>query len=102
MDVQVTFRCLSSGTSRSAIPSQCASFDHLLHVRLAVCTQVELKSYEGETHTSPLIENPMRGGHDQLVDDILAAVGGPEKGSPTQSPLCPAFLINAAARVCPF
>ncbi|KAK9918580.1 hypothetical protein WJX75_005121 [Coccomyxa subellipsoidea] len=83
----------------------CALFSNATQFRDAlqeVGAKVELKSYEGETHTSPLIENPMRGGHDQLVDDILAAVGGPEKGSPTQSPLCPAFLINAAARVCPF
>ena len=27
---------------------------------------VELKTYEGQTHTSPLIENPMRGGRDLL------------------------------------
>lgn len=66
---------------------------------------MELKQYEGETHTSPLIENPMRGGHDVLVDDILSVVsGGPHGsgGSPHQSPLCPGFLIDAAARVCPF
>ncbi len=77
---------------------------------IPLCAQVELRSYEGETHTSPLIENPMRGGHDQLVGDILSVVGGPantgefggEKASPTQAPLCPAILINAAARVCPF
>lgn len=73
---------------------------------MACLLQVELKYYDGETHTSPLIENPMRGGHDMLVNDILAAVGGLRvtngTQSPYQTPLCPALLINAAARVCPF
>ncbi|EIE18373.1 PRENYLCYSTEINE methylesterase [Coccomyxa subellipsoidea C-169] len=86
----------------------CALYSNATQFRDALL-EVELRSYEGETHTSPLIENPMRGGHDQLVGDILSVVGGPaktggpgEKGSPTQAPLCPAILINAAARVCPF
>jgi hypothetical protein len=64
--------------------------------------QVKIKYYEGETHTSPLIENPMRGGHDHLVDDILACVLGDKTLSPWQMPLCPAILIDAAAWVCPF
>ena len=64
--------------------------------------QVELKYYDGETHTSPLIENPMRGGHDKLVDDILACVFGHNDLSPWQMPLCPGFLIDIAAWICPF
>ena len=32
---------------------------------------VELKTYEGQTHTSPLIENPMRGGRDLLQASAL-------------------------------
>ena len=64
--------------------------------------QVDLKYYEGETHTSPLIENPMRGGHDKLVDDILGCVFGHDNLSPWQMPLCPGFLIDAAAWICPF
>ncbi|CAL8465640.1 g5176 [Coccomyxa elongata] len=86
----------------------CALFNNATQFRDAlreVGAKVELKQYEGETHTSPLIENPMRGGHDVLVDDILSVVsGGPlgSGGSPHQSPLCPGFLIDAAARVCPF
>lgn len=63
--------------------------------------QVELKLYAGQTHTSPLIENPMRGGRDKLVDDIMSFVLG-EEVQTWNAPLCPALLINLAARVCPF
>ena len=63
--------------------------------------QVDIKYYEGETHTSPLIENPMRGGSDRLVNDILSRVLERET-APRQFPLCPGVLIDAAARICPF
>ena len=64
--------------------------------------QVELKTYKGQTHTSPLIENPMRGGRDLLLDDILAAVTEQQGISTRQLPLCPDLLIRAAAMICPF
>lgn len=62
----------------------------------------ELKTYRGQTHTSPLIENPLRGGQDRLSDDILAAVTEQEDVVTHQMPLCPGFLIKAAALICPF
>ena len=43
--------------------------------RAAGATQVSLRLYDGETHTSPLIENPMRGwGRDALGADLAALV----------------------------
>jgi prenylcysteine alpha-carboxyl methylesterase len=63
---------------------------------------VQLKTYNGQTHTSPLIENPMRGGRDLLQDDILAAVTDQAEVFTNQMPLCPELLIRAAAFVCPF
>ncbi len=63
--------------------------------------QSTLKIYEGETHTSPLVENPMRGGTDKLVDDILSMVKG-EETITVQYSLCPGFLVTLAAWVCPF
>ena len=65
-------------------------------------TQVDVKLYSGETHTSPLIENPMRGGTDSLTDDILALVTEQPGLRTRQFPLCPAALISLAAAVCPF
>ncbi|CAL5224096.1 g6725 [Coccomyxa viridis] len=91
---------LLHGTSDTcALVSNATQFSQALEEAGA---QVELKYYDGETHTSPLIENPMRGGHDKLVDDILACVFGHNDLSPWQMPLCPGFLINIAAWICPF
>ena len=61
-----------------------------------------MRLYPGETHTSPLIENPMRGGTDDLTDDILALVTQQPGLKTRQFPLCPAVLIGLAAAVCPF
>lgn len=63
--------------------------------------QVTVKLYEGETHTSPLIENPMRGGTDELEEDILSFVLGPHAPTP-QYTMCPSLLVDLAAAVCPF
>ncbi len=62
---------------------------------------MELKLYEGQTHTSPLIENPMRGGRDKLMDDILSFVQRRDIETRNRM-LCPSLLIDLAARVCPF
>eukprot|EP00891_Asterochloris_glomerata_P004744 jgi/Astpho2/4744/e_gw1.00067.198.1_t len=60
-----------------------------------------LKLYKGQTHTSPLIENPMAGGTDELMDDILSMIRGQEVVT-QQFGLCPRFLIKMASMVCPF
>ena len=59
-----------------------------------------MKVYDGETHTSPLVENPMRGA-DKLMDDVLSMVKGQEVVT-VQYSLCPGFLVSLAAWVCPF
>ena len=71
-----------------------------LNKSLAVL-QSTLKIYEGETHTSPLVENPMRGGTDKLMDDILSMVKG-QRVVTVQYSLCPGVLVSLAAKVCPF
>ena len=68
---------------------------------IAPLGQVEARWYDGETHTSPLIENPMRG-KDKLTDDILAWVTQNPSLHTDQFPLCPPFLIALASMVCPF
>ncbi|CAG9467580.1 unnamed protein product [Pedinophyceae sp. YPF-701] len=71
----------------------------------------ELKVYKGWSHTSPLIEEPMRGGTDQLVVDLLTEILGTRTDDSMrlkwheqyqQLPLCPSVLIDAANWVCPF
>lgn len=44
--------------------------------------KARLKMYRDKTHTQPVVEDPMRGGQDELMDDILSLV----------SQGCPAFL----------
>lgn len=63
--------------------------------------QVQLKTYIGETHTSPLIENPLRGGRDVLQDDILGIVLG-RHVTTNYAAMCPKVLIGLAAMVNPF
>ena len=70
-------------------------------MKTAPVLQSTLKIYECETHTSPLVENPMRGGTDKLMDDILSMVKGQEVVT-VQYSLCPGFLVNLAAKICPF
>ena len=36
--------------------------------------RARLKLYVGKTHTQPIVEDPMRGGRDELMDDLLAMV----------------------------
>lgn len=60
-----------------------------------------LKLYKGKTHTQPIVEDPMRGGRDELMDDVLGVVTGVESYH-RQFPMLPALLIDAASAVCPF
>ncbi|GIM05757.1 hypothetical protein Vretimale_10228 [Volvox reticuliferus] len=72
----------------------------------------------GKTHTAFLLEDPMRGGRDLLTDEILGAVSvfreedveegrgqavtGDRGSGRLHRSLCPGFLCDLAARVCPF
>ncbi|KXZ54252.1 hypothetical protein GPECTOR_5g342 [Gonium pectorale] len=61
----------------------------------------------GKTHTAFLIEDPMRGGRDLLMDTVLGAVrGGAAAGEDPErhvyDTLCPGLLCDLAGWVCPF
>lgn len=61
----------------------------------------KLKLYKGKTHTQPIVEDPMRGGRDELMDDVLSLVSGrPERHR--QFPMLPSLVIDLATAVCPF
>ncbi len=67
------------------------------------------KLYEGKTHTQPIIEDPMRGGRDQLRDDIwnFIVLGPgqqppPDLERPHAATICPGILCSLASLVCPF
>ena len=68
---------------------------------------VDVSLYSGETHTTPLIENPMRGGLDQLTQDIWCVVAGKDKAEvpshlPKPRALVPEALASLATFVSPF
>ena len=60
-----------------------------------------LVEFKGVTHTQPIVEGPMRGGRDEVMDVVLSLITG-QKENHRQSAMCPAFLIDLASAVCPF
>ncbi|EFJ43261.1 hypothetical protein VOLCADRAFT_66123 [Volvox carteri f. nagariensis] len=57
----------------------------------------------GKTHTAFLLEDPMRGGRDLLMDTVLGAVkGSGDSENHVYGTLCPGFLCDMAGWVCPF
>lgn len=74
---------------------------HRPTLQAAGAGDASLKLYRGKTHTQPIVEDPMRGGRDELMDDILALVTG-EAALHRQFPMLPSRLIDLASAVCPF
>lgn len=60
------------------------------------------KEYIGKTHTQPIIEDPMRGGRDELMDEVLKLIRGGRESVHTQFAMMPSVLIDLATWVCPF
>ena len=90
---------LLHGTADKSVPVQNA-LDYALALE-AAGVPVRLKLYKGKTHTQPIVEDPMRGGRDELMDDVLELVTGKPQ-SHFQFPMLPSFLIDWATYVCPF
>lgn len=61
----------------------------------------ELKIYLNKTHTQPIVEDPMRGGRDEMMDDVLSLIVGKPCFN-RQFPMLPNIFINLASWVCPF
>ncbi|QDZ17565.1 isoprenylcysteine alpha-carbonyl methylesterase ICME [Chloropicon primus] len=92
---------LLHGKDDDSIPYEHAEeFGHVLE-RAGV--EVDRIFYEGETHTTPLIENPMRGTGDRLSEGVLSVIK-PETDfkSSKNRRLVPEVLIRLALKVSPF
>jgi prenylcysteine alpha-carboxyl methylesterase len=61
-----------------------------------------LKEYVGKTHTQPIIEDPMRGGRDELMDEVLKMIRGGRECVNLQFAMMPSVLIDIATWICPF
>jgi len=73
-------------------------------LRGAGCAEVTERYYEGKTHTDPFLEDPILGGEDELVADVLRAVYGGHAAPPRQvfPRMLPRAVVALARRCTPF
>ncbi|KAI4357888.1 hypothetical protein L6164_001807 [Bauhinia variegata] len=98
---------LFHGTGDYSIPSDASkSFAETLR---EVGAKAESILYEGKTHTDLFLQDPMRGGDDQMFQDLLAYIhSGDEEAlakdavAPPRRRLVPEFMIKLARSVSPF
>ncbi|PHU25440.1 putative isoprenylcysteine alpha-carbonyl methylesterase ICMEL1 [Capsicum chinense] len=98
---------LFHGTSDGSIPSDSSkAFVDTLH---GVGAQAELILYEGKTHTDLFLQDPLRGGKDDLFGYIVAYIHANDKEAldkdamvPPRRRLVPEILLKLACRTSPF
>lgn len=98
---------LFHGTADYSIPSEASiSFAEIL---TSIGAQATVRLYEGKTHTDLFIQDPMRGGYDALLADILAIVRvgdveaqAKDASATARRRMVPECLLQLARRVSPF
>ncbi|KAF6169003.1 hypothetical protein GIB67_038500 [Kingdonia uniflora] len=98
---------LLHGTADYSIPSE-ASKTYCDALR-RVGAQAELILYKGKSHTDLFLQDPLRGGRDELLEDILSfihegdmeALAKDAEASPRKR-LVPEFMLRSAHEVSPF
>ncbi|GBG60686.1 hypothetical protein CBR_g12422 [Chara braunii] len=63
---------LLHGTEDASVP--CTVTTEFADTLQSIGVHARTRLYPGKTHTDPIIEDPMRGGEDELVEDILQIV----------------------------
>eukprot|EP01018_Ginkgo_biloba_P007736 Gb_22899 [translate_table: standard] len=98
---------LLHGTGDYSIPSE--SSTNFVQVLQSMGAQAEIILYEGKTHTDLFLQDPMRGGKDELLEDILAVIHAGDAvaqandaSAPPRRRLVPEFLLKLAHKVSPF
>lgn len=93
---------LMHGTADDTVP--CSESEGFKQALMKHGIDVQLKLYEGATHTSKLLEDPMRGGKDDVVADVLKFMKLDGTADIEFWPMLPfPRLTSAIARfVCPF
>ncbi|RLN00239.1 putative isoprenylcysteine alpha-carbonyl methylesterase ICME, partial [Panicum miliaceum] len=104
---------LMHGTADYSIPSSASEtfVDVLKHAG----GKVKLQLYEGKTHTDVFLQDPLRGGRDQLVEDVISVIHAddaharekdalaptPERLACTQKGVSPRhLLVDTSYRAC--
>ncbi|KAL0408805.1 UNVERIFIED_CONTAM: putative isoprenylcysteine alpha-carbonyl methylesterase ICMEL1 [Sesamum radiatum] len=98
---------LFHGTADYSIPSDSSkSFAETLR---SFGVQAESVLYEGKTHTDLFLQDPMRGGKDDMFEDVVAIIHAGDSEAlardataPPRRRLVPEFMLKLARRVSPF
>ncbi|OVA10190.1 Alpha/beta hydrolase fold-3 [Macleaya cordata] len=99
---------LLHGIADRSIPSDASkTFTDALR---KVGAEAELFLYEGKTHTDLFLQDPLRGGTDQLLKDIFAFIRKGDKDAATKDEevvpprrrLVPEFMLQLARKISPF
>jgi prenylcysteine alpha-carboxyl methylesterase len=93
---------LMHGTADDTVPS--SESEGFKQALLKHGVDVQLKLYEGATHTSKLLEDPMRGGKDDVVADVLEfmKLDGTEEAEFWPMLPFPRITSALAGLACPF
>ncbi|XP_057488173.1 isoprenylcysteine alpha-carbonyl methylesterase ICME-like isoform X1 [Actinidia eriantha] len=98
---------LVHGTSDYSIPSDASK--NFFDVLRRVGAEAELILYSGKTHTDLFLQDPMRGGKEELFDYLVAFIHAGDKEAlakdaiaPLRPRLVPEILLKLARRISPF
>lgn len=98
---------LFHGTNDSSIPSDSSKdFADALNSK---GVHAELILYDGKTHTDLFLQDPLRGGKDDLFDHVVGVICSDDEEAlaraamaPNRRRLLPEFLLQLARRISPF
>ncbi|XP_065616973.1 probable isoprenylcysteine alpha-carbonyl methylesterase ICMEL2 isoform X3 [Quercus suber] len=105
---------LFHGTSDYSIPSDARYFlifcsKTFVDALQRAGAQAKLVLYEGKTHTDLFLQDPLRGGKDELFDHLVSVIHAGDKEAldkdamaPPRRRLVPEFLLKLARKISPF
>ncbi|XP_004304151.1 PREDICTED: probable isoprenylcysteine alpha-carbonyl methylesterase ICMEL2 isoform X2 [Fragaria vesca subsp. vesca] len=98
---------LFHGTADYSIPSDASKI--FVDVLQRVGAQADLVLYDGKTHTDLFLQDPLRGGKDDLFDQLVAVIHADDKEAleqdavaPPRRRLVPEILLKLAGNISPF
>uniref|UniRef100_A0A2N9J049 protein-S-isoprenylcysteine alpha-carbonyl methylesterase n=1 Tax=Fagus sylvatica TaxID=28930 RepID=A0A2N9J049_FAGSY len=98
---------LFHGTSDYSIPSDASKT--FVEALQRAGAQAKLVLYEGKTHTDLFLQDPLRGGKDELFDHLVAVIHAGDNEAlakdakaPPRRRLVPEFLLKLARKISPF
>lgn len=99
------YLCIMHGSADITVPStQAVSFADTLLEKEVDAELVKLQIIDGKSHTDFMINDPMRGDPDEVIEEVVEMVYGKEARKLVVPPsgLLPRWLVGIAGEVCPF